>query len=167
MQRPLIGEETHGWCIQTQSASVPCADLHVMKWMFQIIGIILQIQYIVPSRTITILVEKHFFAWNRVSRFNHGRFRDHKPVMPVNRLLFKKCISREEFMRTISEHKPLVPLQTCLCILSNPWTTARIELMTKASFGSSLYGAFARLSRSGWHRRLYSLIRRLSLLTWS
>lgn len=60
------------------------------------------------------------------------------PVMPVNRLLLRNCMSSDESMRAISTHRPFVPLQTCLCILSSPWTTARIELITKASLGSSL-----------------------------
>lgn len=60
------------------------------------------------------------------------------PVIPVNRLLFKKCINKDEFIRAISVHKPAVPLQTCLCILSKPCTTAKIELITNANFGSSL-----------------------------
>ena len=60
------------------------------------------------------------------------------PVMPVNRLLLRNCMSSDESMRAISVHRPFVPLQTCLCILSSPCTTARIELITKASLGSSL-----------------------------
>jgi len=88
-------------------------------------------QKILLHLIIIIIKEKNVFTF----QFLKFRF---IPVIPVNRLLFKKCINNDEFIRAISVHKPAVPLQTCLCILSRPCTTANIELITNASFGSSL-----------------------------